>query len=55
MLYDEYIAYCQQNEKIYGEKPVVVMEVGSFFECYAVETDTRSNERDKSFKKSREL
>lgn len=41
MLYDEYIAYCQKYEKIYGEKTVVVMEVGSFFECYAVETDTQ--------------
>ena len=40
MLYDEYIAYCSTYTQKYGERVVVLMEVGSFFEFYAVENDT---------------
>jgi len=39
MLYDDYINYCKEYTKRYGEKTVVLMEVGSFFELYAVESD----------------
>ena len=40
MLYDDYIAYCSTYTQKYGERVVVLMEVGSFFEFYAVENDT---------------
>mgnify|MGYP003351319353 CR=1 FL=1 len=40
MLYDDYIAYCATYTQKYGERVVVLMEVGSFFEFYAVENDT---------------
>ena len=39
MLYDDYINYCKEYTSRYGEKTVVLMEVGSFFELYAVESD----------------
>ena len=35
MLYDDYIAYCSTYTQKYGERVVVLMEVGSFFEFYA--------------------
>jgi DNA mismatch repair protein MutS len=40
MLYDDYIEYCIKYKKLYGEKMLVLMEVGSFFEFYAVENET---------------
>ena len=40
MLYDDYISYCSTYYAKYGERTVVLMEVGSFFECYAVENET---------------
>jgi DNA mismatch repair protein MutS len=40
MLYDDYINYCEKYKKLYGEKMLVLMEVGSFFEFYAVENET---------------
>ena len=40
MLYDDYIAYCATYTQKYGERVVVLMEVGSFFEFYAVENET---------------
>ena len=39
MIYDDYITYCKEYRRLYGEKTVVLMEVGSFFELYAVETN----------------
>ena len=39
MLYDDYIDYCKKYSKLYGDKSLVLMEVGSFFEFYAVEND----------------
>ena len=39
MLFDDYIAYHQKYTSIYGEKMLVLMEVGSFFEYYATYTD----------------
>lgn len=37
---DDYIDYCDEYKKKYGEKTVVLMQVGSFHECYAVDNDT---------------
>ena len=40
MLYDDYIAYTTKYQKAYGDKTVVLMEVGSFFEIYGVVNET---------------
>lgn len=40
MLYDDYIAYCSTYTQKYGKNVAVLMEVGSFFEFYAVENDS---------------
>jgi DNA mismatch repair protein MutS len=37
MIYDDYIAYCEKYCTQYGDKTVVLMEVGSFFELYAID------------------
>jgi len=34
---EEYFEYTIKNKKIYGEKTLVLMQVGIFFECYAIE------------------
>ena len=39
MLIDDYINYHNKYSKKYGSKTVVLMQVGSFFECYAIEND----------------
>ena len=39
MLYDDYITYTKTYTAKFGEKTVVLMEVGSFFEFYAVENE----------------
>ena len=39
MLYDDYITYTKTYTTKFGEKTVVLMEVGSFFEFYAVENE----------------
>jgi len=39
VLYDDYLEYTNKYKKIYGNKSVVLMEVGSFFELYAVDKD----------------
>lgn len=39
MIYDDYVNYCNVYRKKYGEKVVILMEVGSFFEFYAVDKD----------------
>ena len=36
---DEYIDYQDKYEKKYGDHVIVLMEVGSFFELYGVETE----------------
>lgn len=47
---EDYFKYTKEWKKTYGEKTMVLMQVGSFFECYAVEeadgTYTGSNIRD---------
>ena len=35
-LVKEYLEYTKNYKEIYGEKTLVLMEVGSFYECYAV-------------------
>ena len=42
MLIDDYFKHQIRFEKKYGEKTIVLMEVGSFFEFYGV-----SNEKEK--------
>ena len=37
-IHDEYLAYHEKYQKIYNEKSVVLMQVGSFHECYSTET-----------------
>lgn len=39
MIYDDYIAYCNEYKEQYGEYTVVLMQVGDFFELYAVTTE----------------
>lgn len=36
MIYDDYIDYCKKYTDKYGERTVVFMQVGDFFELYAV-------------------
>lgn len=40
MIYDDYIEYTKTYQRKYGEKTVVFMQVGDFFELYAVDNDT---------------
>ena len=35
-LINQYLSYVEQYTSIYGEKTLVLMQVGSFFECYAL-------------------
>lgn len=42
MLYDDYLAYTIHYQSQYGKRTVVLMEVGSFFELYAVENEDQS-------------
>ena len=35
-LADEYFNYTKKYMESYGEKTLVLMQVGSFFECYAM-------------------
>ena len=37
---DEYLEYQEKFENKFGEKTIVLMEVGSFFEIYGVVNDT---------------
>ena len=40
MIYDDYINYCKEYTEKYGKKTVVFMQIGDFFELYAVINDT---------------
>lgn len=40
MIYDDYIEYTETYRKKYGELSVVFMQVGDFFELYAIDNDT---------------
>ena len=35
-IYNDYLKYTEKYKKIYGEKTLVLMQVGSFFECYGL-------------------
>lgn len=39
MIYDDYIKYCEEYEQIYGKETLVLMQVGAFYEIYAVDND----------------
>jgi len=39
MIYDDYIAYCVEYKEQYGEQTVILMQVGDFFELYAVTSE----------------
>lgn len=40
MIYDDYIDYTNRYENQYGKRTLVLMEVGSFFEIYAIDNET---------------
>jgi len=40
MIYDDYINYCNEYTEKYGKKTIVFMQIGDFFELYAVNNDT---------------
>ena len=39
MIYDDYVKYTNKYKSIYGEKTIVFIEIGSFFEIYGVNND----------------
>ena len=39
MIYDDYVKYTDKYKSIYGEKTIVFIEIGSFFEIYGVNND----------------
>lgn len=41
-IFDEYCEYTEKYKKIYGNRTVVLMEVGSFFELYGVDNETET-------------
>ena len=41
-IFDAYIDYQERFEKKYGYNTIVLMEVGSFFEIYGIETSTET-------------
>lgn len=42
MIYDDYIVYSSQFREKYGEKTVVLIQVGDFFELYGIQNDTET-------------
>jgi len=42
MIIDDYLFYTKDFKKKYGEKTIVLMQVGSFFEIYSISDDTDS-------------
>lgn len=42
MIIDDYIFYTKEYKQKYGEKTIVLMQVGSFFELYSITDDTDS-------------
>jgi len=42
MIIDDYIFYTKEYKKKYGERTIVLMQVGSFFELYSITDDTDS-------------
>lgn len=46
MIYDDYVNYTNEYRNIYGDKTIVFIEVGSFFEIYGVHNDNESSGAD---------
>jgi DNA mismatch repair protein MutS len=42
MIIDDYVFYTKEYKQKYGEKTIVLMQVGSFFELYSITDDTDS-------------
>ena len=42
MIYDDYVEYTNKYKSVYGEKTVVFIEIGSFFELYGVSNESES-------------
>ncbi|QOI90239.1 hypothetical protein QKU58_gp092 [Pyramimonas orientalis virus] len=39
MIYDDYVVYTEKYKSVYGDKTIVFIEIGSFFEIYGVNND----------------
>ena len=39
MLIDDYLEYQETYQKKYGDKTIILMQVGSFFEAYAIDSE----------------
>ena len=39
MIIDDYLKYQDEYQKKYGENTIIIMQVGSFFELYAIYDD----------------
>ena len=46
MIYDDYIQYCEEYEQIYGKDTLVLMQVGAFYEIYAVDNNENKSGAD---------
>ena len=42
-IYDDYLNYTKEYKQIYGEKTIILMQVGSFFECYGLIDKNNNN------------
>ena len=38
-IYSEYFSYCKKWKNMYGEKTLVLIQVGNFYEIYALKDD----------------
>ena len=52
MIVDDYLDYQYTYQKKYGDKTIVLMQVGSFFEAYAIDGD---DEKDKEGERDLEI
>lgn len=43
MIIDDYISYSKEYKEKYGDKCIVLMQVGSFYELYAISSDIENN------------
>lgn len=46
MIYDDYVNYTEKYRGVYGEKTIVFIEVGSFFEVYGVHNERETSGAD---------
>ena len=47
-IYDDYLNYTDEYKSTYGEKTIVLMQVGSFFECYGL-VDKKDKKDEKKY------